>query len=160
MNSNVIHNIRKHPWGWKSQKEIRRLLIQTGPINKTLIMNKNEFLLGSTQAYRTIHERFCKKKDFTKISYTTPELSLMINHIMHLTKPIKYKPIQELMSKILNSWIEVGNANSNERLFGSWDYNHIKYEFRYINCWDVYVGPFKQKEKVIYKSDKGPIDVW
>lgn len=28
---------------------------------------------------------------------------------------IKYKPIHDLRCKILNSWIEVGNTNSNER---------------------------------------------
>lgn len=73
---------------------------------------------------------------------------------------IKYKPIHDLRCKILNSWIEVGNTNSNERLFGSWDYNNIKYEFRYSNCWDVYVDPFKQKTKVFYKDNKGRIYIW
>tara|TARA_Y100000991_G_scaffold213996_1_gene200780 strand:- start:548 stop:1168 length:621 start_codon:yes stop_codon:yes gene_type:complete len=164
---------RKYPWGWRSQKEIRKILINTNNmkyqssmfdnsiIEKTRI-NEDEFLLGSKEAYYKIHEHFYSKKDFLKTRYTTPELSLAINYISSNIDEIKYYKIQNLDSKILTSWIEVGNATSNNRLLGYWDCKYIKKQIRNSNlssCWDIYVGPLKQKVKVLYKNNKR-IDIW
>ena len=176
----IIHkfNLRyikpsKYPWGWRSQKEIRKILINTNYIKyqssmfddsivKKTIIDEDDFLLGSKEAYYKTHERFYKKKDFLKTKYTTPELSLAINHILSNTNDIKYYDIEKLNSKILTSWIEVGNATSNNRLLGYWDCNHIKNQIKNSNlnnCWDIYVGPLKQKVKVLYKNDNR-IDIW
>ena len=147
--------------GWRSQKEIRKLLIEPSVNYKIKYpLNEQDFLLGSKQAYYMIYRQFFDKKDFRLTHYTTPKLSRAINNIIHHTNYITQPLIHTLNRKILHSWIEVGNAKSNDRLFGTWDYNHIQYEFRYSNCWDIYVGPFKQKVKVLYKRNQSHIDVW
>ena len=166
-------NTNKYSWGWRSQKEIRKILRNTTTIKYQSNMfdenittksyiNEKEFQIGSIQAYYKIYETFYDKQNFIKKKYTTPELSLAINHIISKKSKHKIVKINNLNSKILTSWIEVGNTNENNRFMGKWDYNHIKKEFKKSNinnCWDIYIGPLKQKVKVLYKSENR-IDIW
>lgn len=170
-----LRNIKpnKYPWGWRSQKEIRKILKNTTNIKyqsnmfddniiKKTYLDEEDFKIGTKYAYYKIYESFYDKQNFLKKQYTTPELSLAINHIIDKKPKLKSIEIKNLESKILTSWIEVGNASSNNRLFGIWNCKHIKNEFKKSNinsCWDIYVGPLKQKVKVLYKSENR-FDIW
>ena len=171
---NLRHiNTNKYCWGWRSQKEIRKILIKTSNIkyqphkfDKDIIQRSNidedDFEDGAKIAYRKIYESFYNKENFLKKKYTTPELSLAINHIISKKKKFNPIDINKLESRILTSWIEVGNATANNKLFGYWNCKYIKDEIKNSNinhCWDIYVGPLKQKVKVLYKSDNR-IDIW
>jgi len=183
MNSNIlpiIHkfnlisiNPNKFCWGWRSQKEIRKILVNTSNIKyqphmfneeimEKTIIDEISFQSGSKEAYKRIYESFYKKDNFLKKKYTTPELSLAINHIIKNKKKFKNIQIKNLESKVLTSWIEVGNATANNKLLGYWDCKYIQKEIKnsnITNCWDIYVGPLKQKVKVLYKTDNR-IDIW
>ena len=164
---------RKYPWGWRSQKEIRKILnnttnikYQSNMFNENIIkktyINEEEFKEGTKYAYYTIYKNFYDQQNFLKKKYTTPQLSLAINHIISDIPKLKNIKIKNLNSKILTSWIEVGNACSNNKLFGIWSCKHLKNELKKSNinnCWDIYIGPLKQKVKVLYRSDNR-IDIW
>jgi hypothetical protein len=176
----VIHKLnlrnikpKKYHWRWRSQKEIRKILKKTTNIKyqsnmfdeniiKKTYIDEEEFKMGTKHAYYKIYENFYDQQNFLKTKYTTPELSLAINHIISEIPKLKNIEIKGLESKILTSWIEVGNASANNRLFGIWSCKHIKNEFKRSNinhCWDIYVGPLKQKVKVLYKSENR-FDIW
>ena len=47
-------------------------------------------------------------------------------------------------------------------MFGVWDSEYLKKEItqsNISNCWDIYVGPLKQKLKILYISNNR-LDVW
>ena len=70
--------------------------------------------------------------------------------------------LSDLEPKILTSWIEVGRANTNNNLFGLVDMELITTEMKKSSAsdlWDVYVGPLKQKVRVLYKNSER-YDVW
>lgn len=167
-------NFNKYPWGWTSQKNIKKIIVNANNykyqpncfdtnINQKLIIKEDDFEKGCKQAYKTIYLTFMSKTNFVKTKYTTPELSLAINYISkHIKKRPKMVNFENVESKILTSWVEIGEANSNEHLMGKFDLNLYAYEFKnsqLSDCWEVYVGPLKQKVKVLYKH-KNNYDVW
>lgn len=167
-------NLNKYPWGWMSQKNIKKIIVNASKykyqpnsfdsnIKQKLIIKESEFEKGCKQAYKTIYLNFISKTNFVKTKYTTPELSLAINYI---SKQLKKRPkmidFENMESKILTSWIEVGEANSNDHLMGKFDFNLYSQELKnsqISDCWEVYVGPLKQKVQVLYKH-KNNYDVW
>ena len=77
-------------------------------------------------------------------------------------QPKKLIDFCNLESKILTSWIEIGQANTNQNVVGILDLKLYKQELKNSNigdCWEVYTGPLKQKVTVLYKNDTN-YDVW
>lgn len=167
-------NPSKYPWGWRSQKAIRKILIKSSNIkyqpnmfcksisDKTILIDE-EFKLGCKTGYKTLFNAFIDNENFLKHRYTTPELSQALNYISKNTNNFNSSiELKNLESRILTSWIEIGYAKSNDKILGRWDLNYLKKELRNSNlqhCWDIYVGPLKQKVKVLYKIDNR-IDIW
>ena len=151
-------------------KEIRKILINTSnikyqPYVQRRNYGKNNYWWNKFSVVPRKHIKifdFFYKKIILKKKYTTPELSLAINHIIKNKKKFKNIQIKNLESKVLTSWIEVGNATANNKLLGYWDCKYIQKEIKnsnITNCWDIYVGPLKQKVKVLYKTDNR-MDIW
>ena len=60
------------------------------------------------------------------------------------------------------NWVEVGNASTNNFLFGIIDMDLVKTEIgksSVSDMWDIYVGPLRQKVRVVYKTNER-YDVW
>lgn len=165
-------NINKYPWGWVSQKAIKKIITNgkqnnllngfDEKINEKTKINKKDFEKGALQGYKKIYIHFLEKKDFLSVNYTTPELSNAINYINKFSKNKRFVYLEELETNILSSWIEVGNANTNNNLFGLVDIELITTEMKkssISDLWDVYVGPLKQKVRVMYKT-RERYDVW
>tara|TARA_Y200000002_G_C22643895_1_gene648246 strand:- start:469 stop:1101 length:633 start_codon:yes stop_codon:yes gene_type:complete len=169
-------NYNKHPWGWQSQKMIKKIIINSDKtkyqpngfnknINEKLKINEVDFLKGTKMGYKTIFKSFKNKINFLESKYMTPELSLAVNYINDINKN-KEKEIKvdvdNLQCSILTSWIEVGQANTNKNILGKLDLDLVEKEVissSVADFWDVYVGPLKQKVKVLYKTNKR-YDVW
>ena len=172
----TLRNIqpKKFPWGWRSQKQIRKIVVQNveskhqpchfnETIQKKIKFNEPEFLKGAIQGYRKIFKQFSKKRDFLNVRYTTPELSLALNHVSSFSKHLPTTKLSPLQCKVMTSWIEVGIANSNSNILGIWDIELIKQDLSESNVndlWDIYVGPLKQKVRVLYTLNKNHLQVW
>lgn len=166
-------NPNRYPWGWRSQKEIRKLLTNTSNlmyqpnlfdenINKKTKFYEKDVEYGTLIGYKRVYESFYKKENFINKSYTTPELSFAINRIIKSKSKFNVINIDNIKSKVLTSWIEIGHATSNSKILGILDKKVIKKEISNSNisdCWDVYVGPLKQKVKILYIS-KNRLDIW
>ena len=76
----TLRNIhpKKFPWGWRSQKQIRKIIVQNveskhqpchfnETIQKKIKFNEPEFLQGAIQGYRKIFKQFSKKRDFFEL---------------------------------------------------------------------------------------------
>lgn len=164
---------QKFYWGWRSQKEIRKMLVNTSKVkyqptmfnqevSNKMIFNEHEFEKGSLEGYNRVWETYSQKKNFLKYKYTTPELSLAINHIIKQNPKIRQLELDNLKAKVLTSWIEIGTATGNDKFLGHWDIDYIKDEIKKSNlshCWDIYVGPLKQRVKVLY-SNNDRKDIW
>ena len=166
-------NIQKYPWGWVSQKQIKKIIATSEKnkyqennfskeINEKMKFDENEFTKGSIKAYNVIYNHFLMKNNFLNVTYTTPTLSNALNYITKKSSKINPLCLQELESKVLTSWVEIGVANTNNHIMGKIDLELVKKELKNSNicdCWDIYVGPLKQKVKVLYKN-KNRYDVW
>ncbi len=169
-------NLKKHPWGWKSQKMIKKLITNSNKtkyqpngfdknINEKVLINEDEFLKGVKMGYKTILRSFNEKIDFLDSKFMTPELSLAVNYINDINNNKKKEiniNIDNLHCSILTSWIEVGQATTNKHFLGKLDLDLVEKEVKsscVADCWDVYVGPLKQKVKVLYKTNER-YDVW
>jgi hypothetical protein len=168
-------NINKYPWGWVSQKSIKKIIANSNSykyqpncfnseINNKILIEEEEFNKGCRQGYKMIYFNFLEKKNFVKTKYTTPQLSLALNYISRKAEkqPKKLIDFYNLESKILTSWIEIGQANTNQNVVGILDLKLYKQELKNSNigdCWEVYTGPLKQKVTVLYKNDTN-YDVW
>lgn len=165
-------NIKKHPWGWASQKAVKKIITNSKQnnllngfneeINEKTKIDKIDFEKGALQGYKKIYIHFIEKKDFLRVNYTTPELSNAINYINQFSKKKYFVELSDLKPKILTSWIEVGQANTNNNLFGLVDMELITTEMKKSSAsdlWDVYVGPLKQKVRVLYRNSER-YDVW
>ena len=165
-------NINKYPWGWASQKAIKKIITNSKQnnllngfdekINEKTKINKKDFEKGALQGYKRIYIHFLEKKDFLRVNYTTPELSNAINYINQFSEKKYFVELSDLEPTILTSWIEVGQANTNNNLFGLVDMDLITTEMKKSSAsdlWDVYVGPLKQKVRVLYRNSQR-YDVW
>lgn len=165
-------NIKKHPWGWASQKAVKKIISNSKKnnllngfneeINEKTKIDNIDFEKGALQGYKKIYIHFIEKKDFLRVNYTTPELSNAINYINQFSKKKYFVELSDLKPKILTSWIEVGQANTNNNLFGLVDMELITTEMKKSSAsdlWDVYVGPLKQKVRVLYRNSER-YDVW
>ena len=165
-------NIKKHPWGWASQKAVKKIISNSKQnnllngfneeINEKTKIDKIDFEKGALQGYKKIYIHFIEKKDFLRVNYTTPELSNAINYINQFSKKKYFVELSDLEPTILTSWIEVGQANTNNNLFGLVDMELITTEMKKSSAsdlWDVYVGPLKQKVRVLYRNSER-YDVW
>ena len=165
-------NIKKHPWGWASQKAVKKIITNSKQnnllngfneeINDKTKIDKIDFEKGALQGYKKIYIHFIEKKDFLRVNYTTPELSNAINYINQFSKKKYFVELSDLEPTILTSWIEVGQANTNNNLFGLVDMDLITTEMKKSSAsdlWDVYVGPLKQKVRVLYRNSER-YDVW
>lgn len=165
-------NVNKHPWGWVSQKSVKKIIIKDKfeilmndfdeEINKKMMLDTNNFEKGAVQGYKTIYKHFVKKEDFLSVNYTTPHLSNAINYINRFSIKNDTVSLDELEAKIMSSWVEIGNATTNNSLFGVIDMDLVKTEMgksSIHDMWDVYVGPLRQKVRVLYKT-KNRYDVW
>ena len=165
-------NVNKYPWGWISQKSVKKIIVKNKPqfltngfdnnINKKINIDVNSFEKGALQGYKTIYKYFTDRKNFLHVNYTTPHLSNAINHINRFSKKSDKILLDDLEAKIMFNWVEVGNASTNNFLFGMIDMDLVKTEIgksSVSDMWDIYVGPLRQKVRVVYKTNER-YDVW
>ena len=148
--------LNKYPWGWKS-KYYKEKLIKSS--NKDININY-DFKEGSEYAYKKIYNTFLENKDFLSYTYTSPNLSNVLNDIRSSVNIDNLESNIEIRSsKILS----VSNVNeffyNNNKIFGLYNNNEILHqlsagiigpEVRYI--WDQ--QPSKQIVRVLFESSK------
>lgn len=166
------HYLLKDCWGFISQEQLfyhkkkdcySRMMHPDLETRKKF--NLNEFKIGVKQGYKMVYKSFYQKENFLHKNFTTPKLSLALNH---LQKNLKHEdPIlnfNNLSIHILHSNVEYGLVKSNDKILGLWTPSCIKKDIltgmigpEFQTSWNQ--QPIRQTVIVLYQFDNRR-DIW
>lgn len=160
------------PWGWRSQECINKIIsdkVEYGVepdlfIRDNAYIYKTNFTLGVKQGYNIIYQGFMDNIDFLQYSYTSPSLSIALNHLNSNREKESIIDTSEIKVKILANWIETNTINSKDKILGFYNKDEMIHHLiaggigpECSDLWDQ--TGFKQIVRVKYILDNR-IDIW